>query len=98
MAKRGRSAQDVAEWLVRTTGNRARTLGEHVFAYQQEDALRHVFRVAASLDSMIVGEPQIVGQMRDAYKLATTAEARPRDVSRGAAANGPSNATCSSQC
>ena len=69
----GRSAVDVAEWLASTTGHRARTLGRHLFAYQQQDALKHVFRVASSLDSMIIGEPQIVGQLRDAYRLATSA-------------------------
>ena len=75
VARRDQSARDVAEWLVHVTGNRVRKMTEHVFAYQQQDALRHVFRVAASLDSMIIGEPQIVGQLKDAYKLATSAQA-----------------------
>lgn len=73
--QRGRDATDVADWLVHTTGNRTRGMGRHLFAYQQQDALRHVFRVASSLDSMIIGEPQIVGQLRDAYKVATSAHA-----------------------
>ena len=72
---RGRSADDIADWLIHSTGNRTRGMGRHLFAYQQKDALRHVFRVASSLDSMIIGEPQIVGQMRDAYKVATSAHA-----------------------
>lgn len=40
---------------------------EHLFACSEEEALKHLFRVASSLDSMVVGEPQILGQLKDAY-------------------------------
>jgi glutamyl-tRNA reductase len=42
----------------------------HLYEYFQNDAVRHVFRVASSLDSMVVGEPQILGQVKAAYAAA----------------------------
>ncbi len=44
---------------------------EHsLYIYRQTEAVRHLFRVASSLDSMVLGEPQILGQIKDAYRLA----------------------------
>ncbi|MGH7873191.1 MAG: glutamyl-tRNA reductase [Candidatus Binatia bacterium] len=48
-------------------------LEEHVYTYQGADAVRHLFRVAASLDSMVVGEPQILGQLKQYYDAARQA-------------------------
>jgi len=42
---------------------------DHVYVHENRDAIRHLFRVASSLDSMVIGEPQILGQVRDAYRI-----------------------------
>ena len=48
-------------------------LEDHLYTYQGAEAVRHLFRVAASLDSMVVGEPQILGQLKEFYDAARQA-------------------------
>jgi len=45
-------------------------INDNLFDYQGEEAIRHLFRVASSLDSMVLGEPQILGQIKTAYGYA----------------------------
>jgi glutamyl-tRNA reductase len=48
-----------------------RWLTEYTYAFREQDAFRHLFLVASGLDSMVVGEPQILGQVKEAYRAAT---------------------------
>jgi glutamyl-tRNA reductase len=51
------------------------SLSELTYLLHGRDAIEHVFRVASAIDSMVVGEPQILGQVKDAYREATEANA-----------------------
>ena len=57
-------------------------LKEHLYQHTDEEAVRHLFRVASSLDSMVVGEPQVLGQVRHAYSLAVEAGTAGRILNR----------------
>jgi glutamyl-tRNA reductase len=57
------------------TGVDADALANHRHVRRDDEAVRHVYRVAAGLDSMVIGEAQILGQLRDAYALAAEHDA-----------------------
>jgi glutamyl-tRNA reductase len=48
----------------------AATIRPHLYEFREREAIRHIFRVASSLDSMVVGEPQILGQVKESYTVA----------------------------
>jgi glutamyl-tRNA reductase len=64
----------IAEVLARSTGLHQQELAGSLYVHHGIDAVRHIFRVAAGLESMVAGEPQILGQLRDAYQHAAEAE------------------------
>jgi len=57
--------------LSKLGGMPSESLCSNLFTYEDRDAVRHIFRVASSLDSMVIGEPQILGQIKEAYTSAT---------------------------
>jgi glutamyl-tRNA reductase len=61
---------DLAGFLHRQFGLDPALLKPHIYERHDRDAVRHLFRVAASLDSMVVGEPQILGQVKEAFAVA----------------------------
>lgn len=67
--------QPAIAWLADAGGVQAGALREHAYVMQGSEAARHAFRVAAGLDSMVLGEPQILGQMKQAVKEAEAAGA-----------------------
>ncbi len=70
-AQEGRlEGRPLVEALARLRGLDAAALLPHFYTYEGEAALRHLFRVASSLDSMVLGEPQILGQLKDAHAAA----------------------------
>ncbi|MEX0867606.1 MAG: glutamyl-tRNA reductase [Pirellulales bacterium] len=73
-AEVGPSHQDVVQFLAEFHGLDPYDLFDDLFERTGEDAVRHLFYVAASLDSMVVGEPQILSQVKQAYETATTLE------------------------
>jgi glutamyl-tRNA reductase len=62
-------------WLARSGGVSPAVLRSHAYALHNDLAARHAFRVASGLDSMVLGEPQILGQMKDAMRAADHAGA-----------------------
>jgi len=65
----------VLNWLAHTGGVTPDVLQSHAYTLQDGLAARHAFRVASGLDSMVLGEPQILGQFKDAVRVADEAGA-----------------------
>jgi glutamyl-tRNA reductase len=68
----GAAGETVSGWLVAESGGDTALAG-CLYRIEGPDAVRHAFSVAAGLDSMILGEPQILGQLKDAYRAAQQA-------------------------
>ncbi|MEY3739719.1 MAG: glutamyl-tRNA reductase [Pseudomonadota bacterium] len=68
-------ADHLPSWLAEFNKIEAVALEPHVYLHGRDEAVRHAFRVASGLDSMVLGEPQILGQMKDAVRAAEEAGA-----------------------
>ncbi len=62
--------RSLEEFLGQARNLERRNLSGHLYGYDGREAIRHLFRVASSLDSMVLGEPQILGQLKQAYAVA----------------------------
>ena len=67
--------EQTLEWLAHNGGVSPGLLRAHTYTLEDDQAARHAFRVASGLDSMVLGEPQILGQMKDAVRAAEGAGA-----------------------
>ena len=65
--------QHAADWFAEYHRVALQDLSPYLYTFPQRDAIRHVFRVASGLDSMVIGEPQILGQVKDAVRHAEQA-------------------------
>ncbi len=66
----GKAFEAVKDFFVRFFEIRKESLDNALYLYDGIQAVRHIFRVSSSLDSMVVGEPQILGQLKDAFEFA----------------------------
>jgi glutamyl-tRNA reductase len=67
--------ESTVEWLAQSGGVHAGVLRNHAYTLQDAGVARHAFRVASGLDSMVLGEAQILGQLKDAVRVADEAGA-----------------------
>lgn len=62
--------ETLLNWIHKINGIEPGALDEHFYGYQGEEAARHLIRVASGLDSLVLGETQILGQLKEAWQLA----------------------------
>ena len=74
--------QAILDWFRRHSGVSRSDLAGNVYRFPDEQAVKHAFRVASGLDSMVLGEPQILGQMKDAFHAAVDVGATGKVLNR----------------
>ncbi|MFX4309806.1 glutamyl-tRNA reductase [Acinetobacter soli] len=72
----------ILNWLAETNGIEIKQLLHHVYRYQDAQAVTHLMRVASGLDSLMLGEPQILGQVKSALALSKDAQTVSSDLNR----------------
>lgn len=76
------NADMVMNWLAEANGLDVKQLFNHVYRYENAQAVTHLMRVASGLDSLMLGEPQILGQVKSALSLAKDAHTVSPDLNR----------------
>ncbi|WCN10146.1 glutamyl-tRNA reductase [Marinomonas mediterranea] len=71
---------DVVEWLSRYHGVEYDDLRKYCYSYVEDESIRHIMRVASGLDSLILGEPQILGQVKSAFAVSEEGRYISRDL------------------
>ncbi|MEJ1354718.1 MAG: glutamyl-tRNA reductase [Candidatus Sedimenticola sp. (ex Thyasira tokunagai)] len=66
----GAEREDVSSWLSRFHGLELETISPYLYSHTEQESVRHLLRVASGLDSMVLGEPQILGQVKQAFQTA----------------------------
>lgn len=76
------SIERVNQFLSKADSLAGQSFQPHLYQHTDDEAIRHLFRVTSSLDSMVVGEPQVLGQVRRAYSIAVEAGTAGRILNR----------------
>lgn len=76
------AAEDLVEFLSEFHNIPAVKFQESIYAYENEDSVRHLLTVASSLDSMVVGEAQIIAQVKESYRFACAAKSTGKILNR----------------
>lgn len=76
------SVDEVLHWLARVNDLDVKQLSNHVYRYEDVQAVTHLMRVASGLDSLMLGEPQILGQVKTALALAKDASTVSNELNR----------------
>ncbi len=67
--------EEISQWLSNFHGLELETISPYLYCHEGKDAIQHLLQVACGLDSMVLGEPQILGQVKAAYQTANDAKA-----------------------
>ncbi|MGV6851751.1 MAG: glutamyl-tRNA reductase [bacterium] len=78
----GMTEQHIADWLHNHHQLDPETLNDYLYFHHDQESVRHLMRVATGLDSMVLGEPQILGQVKDAYHFAQQAKSLCKPLDR----------------